>query len=446
MILFIKTDISDFSWLQYILDEFERIESCQFSLKVIPPTEDKTKSDNCIHYLKEKELKENQFPCKEGILSDQVEFIAKDLFIMAGTSADNKNYVFAYDIFWNAFVFLSRLEEYRSEQNGNKIRSYSLRHPRKNRETFSIPVVNVMFAQFKQFIQKKFPKLVFGERQKPIIEYSHDIDYIKKTIQLRLKQTAFNGFKTLKSISAPKFLGSQFKKTISFFFSNPDYWPFKFWKEADQKYNVKSVFYIYAATGKQNFRSWLIDPSYDIRTNTNVQIALKDLLNSGFQIGLHGSFDSAFQEEQLKKEKQVLEDSIGAAILHTRQHWLNYEEMVTPYIHEKLFSFDSTLGWNDRIGFRSGVASRYRPFDHKNSKPFSYLVTPQVIMDSNLYDYGSGKEDELEMKSLSILESLASFNNSHVSVSWHDRVFTSDYNWYEFYEKIQRKLIEKTKR
>lgn len=440
MILFIKTDISDSSWLQYILDEFERIESCEFSLKVISHNEDKTKSENCIYYLKKKELRENQIPCREGIVSEQVEFMAEDLFIIAGTSVDDKNYALGYDIFWNAFVFLSRLEEYRFEQSGNKIRSYSLRHPRKNKETFSIPVVNVMFAQLKQFIQKKFPTFGFGIKLKPIIEYSHDIDYIKKTIQLRLKQTAFNGFKTLKSIATPKSFSSQLKKTISFLFSTPDYWPFEFWKEADQKYNIKSVFYIYAATRRQNFRSWLIDPSYDIRTDERVRNALKELLDSGFQIGLHGSFNSAFLEDQLRNEKQILEEAINSNIHHTRQHWLNYEESITPYIHEKLFQFDSTLGWNDRIGFRSGIASRYRPYDHKNSKPFQYFITPQVIMDSNIFDYGSGKEKELEVKSFSILEALGNFNNSHISVSWHDRVFTNDYVWYDFYEQIQKKF------
>lgn len=439
MILYIKTDILNLFWLEYIIQEFHRIESCKFTIQLVSLSET-INSENCIYYLKKQSQKSFSIPCKEGILSEQVEFLTDNLFIIQGTSELNESYLLNYDLFWNAFVFLSRLEEFQSEKNGFKIRSYSLRHPRKNKNTFLIPIVNIMFLKLKQLIQKAFPSLEFEEKNKPVIEYSHDIDYLEKTIQLRLKQTAFNGFKTLKSISTPKHFGTQFKKTFSFFFSTPDYWPFEFWKEADKKFNVKSVFYIYAATRKKNLRSWLIDPSYDIRANDRVRNALKDLIKSGFSIGLHGSFDSAFQEELLKKEKQVLEDSIDGSVQHTRQHWLNYEEMVTPYIHEKYFSFDSTLGWNDRIGFRSGIASRYRPFDHKNSKAFQYFITPQVIMDSNIYDYGSGKELELEAKSISILEKLNDFANSHVSISWHDRVFTSDYYWYDLYEKIQKRF------
>lgn len=44
----------------------------------------------------------------------------------------------------------------------------------------------------------------FGKLQKPIIDLSHDVDYINKTIQLRLKQTAFNIFNTIKTITQPK--------------------------------------------------------------------------------------------------------------------------------------------------------------------------------------------------------------------------------------------------
>ncbi|HNF27679.1 MAG TPA: hypothetical protein PKV80_24635, partial [Leptospiraceae bacterium] len=265
-----------------------------------------------------------------------------------------------------------------------------------------------------------------------------DIDYIRKTIQLRLKQTAFNSFKTLRSVSRPASFFQNFRKTFSFFLSSPDYWPFDFWEQADAKYNIQSVFYIYAAAGQKNFRSWLIDPSYDIRRDRTVRNALRRLISMGFKAGLHGSYRSAVSEIQLKTEKEILAETSGTEITMTRQHWLNYEENITPYIHEKLFAFDSTLGWNDRIGFRSGFASQYRPYDHRNRRPFDYFITPQIIMDSNIYDYGSGRESELENKSVQILENLESFSSSFVSISWHDRVFTEDYGWFPFYERIQK--------
>ena len=47
-----------------------------------------------------------------------------------------------YDIFWNAFVFLSRLEEYWKEKNKKQIKSYVKNHPRKEKATFDVPVVN----------------------------------------------------------------------------------------------------------------------------------------------------------------------------------------------------------------------------------------------------------------------------------------------------------------
>ncbi|HNM06303.1 MAG TPA: hypothetical protein PKK05_25515, partial [Leptospiraceae bacterium] len=174
------------------------------------------------------------------------------------------------------------------------------------------------------------------------------------------------------------------------------------------------------------------------RRDRTVRNALRRLISMGFKAGLHGSYRSAVSEIQLKTEKEILAETSGTEITMTRQHWLNYEENITPYIHEKLFAFDSTLGWNDRIGFRSGFASQYRPYDHRNRRPFDYFITPQIIMDSNIYDYGSGRESELENKSVQILENLESFSSSFVSISWHDRVFTEDYGWFPFYERIQK--------
>ena len=88
------------------------------------------------------------------------------------------------------------------------------------------------------------------------------------------------------------------------------------------------------------------------------------------------------------------------------------------------------------MGFRSGIAGRYRPYDHKNQKPFDYMIIPQVIMDSNIYDYGADRVKCLEEKALKILERLRQFKSVHISISWHQRVCSSDYGWQGAYEQL----------
>ena len=134
-----------------------------------------------------------------------------------------------------------------------------------------------------------------------------------------------------------------------------------------------------------------------------------------------------------------MEKAVGSPITRTRQHWLNYSEAITPYSHEALFSHDSTVGWNDRMGFRAGCASVYRPYDHKNKRPFMYWEIPQVVMDSNIYDYGAKNSNELITLGMGIIERVSQLKNAHISISWHPRTCSADYKWHPAYEKLLAK-------
>jgi len=434
--LYVVTDLSDVRWLQYILDEFSRINLALFPIQICDIHQQREMGGDVVYYVKEI-MPGVCIPNRAHVQPNgKTEELSHEMFVLEGTADEDARYACKYDLFWNAFVFLSRLEEYRSEIRGKKIRSYSFNHPRREKSTFEIPVVNHLFNELERLIRNNFQALPFGQKEKPVIEYSHDVDYIQKMPQLRLKQTCFNVFNTIKSVKRPFQFAKGVKRTASFLFSNPSYWCFDYWEELEKRANVRSVFYVYAKAGKKNLKSWLLDPSYDIAKNIDLQNTLKGLIQEGFEIGLHGSFYSATDRERLSKERIVLEESIGIEVDKVRQHWLRYEEGITPYLHNEFFKYDSTLGWNDHMGFRSGIASRYRPYDHKNRQAFDYMVTPQVVMDANIYDYGANGAEELEKKAVRMLQILRQVKSTHISVSWHQRVCSTDYNWQILYEKI----------
>jgi len=433
----IVTDLQDIEWLVYILEEFSRINRAEFTIQIISQ-KSSTTSTHVIEYGVEAS-ESVCIPNRSYVQPDgKIIKISRNLFIVQGTEGKDSRFACNYDLFWNAFVFLSRLEEYQIEKKGKKIRSYSFNHPIKDKSAFDIPIVNFYFNELEEIIKIKFPNLPFGQKQKPIIEYSHDVDYIQKTFQLRLKQAVFNSFNAFKSLFTPSSFVRQVNRALSFFISNPSCWCFDYWEDLEKRAAIRSVFYVYAKIEKPNLKSWLIDPSYDITNNVRLQKKLRHLIYEGFEVGLHGSFYSAADEERLSKEKAVLEKSIGTKIRKVRQHWLNYEEATTPIIHNKLFEYDSTIGWNDRMGFRSGIAGRYRPYDHKNKKPFGYMITPQVIMDSNIYDYGAQHIENMSKKAMDILTGLRLHKQPHISISWHQRVCNSDHEWHELYKQIIR--------
>ncbi|WP_149719362.1 DUF7033 domain-containing protein [Campylobacter concisus] len=434
--LSIKTDLDDVSWLKYIVSQFKKINLLEFDIEVIGIGE-KEKFKNIVFYTNCSNSGHlNIFNSQHNFSNTtSIKHIKDDLFILNNTDTNQRGFDLAYDIFWNAFVFLSRYEEYTSEMGGKNIGSYSLRHPRQDKDSFDIPIVNILFNELEYFLHINFKDLVFGKKQKDIIDLSHDVDYIEKTIQLKIKQTVFNAVNVFRLMTRPVYCFKKILELFKFAFSNTSYWCFDDWVNIEKKYNRTSTFYVYVKGKSRGFRSWLIDPSYDIKNNVKLQKKLIDLYKCGFQIGLHGSYNSAINCNQLQYEKDELERILGIKIVKTRQHWLNYSEDTTPDIHNRLFLFDSTLGWNDRMGFRSGIASMYNPYDFKSKKAYDYEVIPQVIMDSNIYDYGL-KQDVFNAAKLVLNRSKKFSKTTCVSISWHQRVCSSDYNWHLFYEEL----------
>lgn len=443
--LYIYTDLDDTSWLKYIVEEFIFVQGAKFNINVLKlDNSEVSKDKNCIFYT--------QIPIKGRVSiynsnkllpKGEVEFLNKDFFIIKGTSTTERGFTINYDLFWNAFVFLSRYEEYLVYKKGKSTHSYSFFHPRKDKRTFFIPIVNMIFNALEKLIIQHFPHLRFEEKKSLVIDFSHDVDYISKTLQLRLKQTAMNCFNIFKSIKKFNIFIQNIRRVISFLVSSPSYWCFDYWRQIEKKYGIRSTFYIYAKVNKNvNIKSWLLDPSYDIEKENRLKAAIKELINEGFKIGLHGSFNSAIDPDLLRKEKEKLESILGINIEKVRQHWLNYDEDITPHAHEKLFEFDSTIGWNDIMGFRAGIASLYHPYSFKYKRKLNYVVIPLVIMDSHVYDYArSNSHDSLE-KVISIIKKAEKFSKKpYISICWHQRVCSDDYKWNILYEELLKNVV-----
>jgi hypothetical protein len=153
---------------------------------------------------------------------------------------------------------------------------------------------------------------------------------------------------------------------------------------------------------------------------------------------LHGSYFSALNEDCFKREKEILEGSIGRGVLKIRQHWLRYCERVTPYIHENCgIKEDSTIGFNDISAFRAGVASEYNPYDHIHKRPFPFKVIPLVLMDSHLYDYSS---EEMKNGPLWLCECAKKIKYFAISIDWHQRVISDDYGWEGPYRRLAQRV------
>jgi hypothetical protein len=227
------------------------------------------------------------------------------------------------------------------------------------------------------------------------------------------------------------------KKGIKTIKGKADYMFFDCWSELEDRFNISPVYYIYARakpSKRMNAIQWFLDPSYEITKNKELIDQCRELILRGREIGLHGSFFSAEDETLFLKEKHLLEKMINIPVKKTRQHWLNYVETTTPFIHEKTgINTDSSLGFNDIPGFRSGVASIYNPYDHRKQRAFSFDEIPLVLMDAHIDDHIKCDDDfDWLFKCFGVTKKF------EVSVDWHQRGASPEYGWINSFEKLCR--------
>jgi peptidoglycan/xylan/chitin deacetylase (PgdA/CDA1 family) len=97
--------------------------------------------------------------------------------------------------------------------------------------------------------------------------------------------------------------------------------------------------------------------------------AMRAVSESGWEIGLHGSYASAYDARMLASEREQVEAAIAAEVTSTRQHYLRFAVARTPGVQAAAgLRVDSTLGYSTTIGLRAGT-----------SLPFFWAAEPDLL-------------------------------------------------------------------
>jgi hypothetical protein len=156
------------------------------------------------------------------------------------------------------------------------------------------------------------------------------------------------------------------------------YWTFDYIMNSVNSYGFKSSFY-FMSGGTSNF-----DNFYRISDEKIISM-INAIHNDGFEVGFHGSYNSFNDFEQMKKEKDELDIYNPNKTYGTRQHYLRFKAPITWNIQEKLgFLYDTTLSFQEYIGFRCGICMPYKVFDIFENREMNLYEIPLIIMDGTL--------------------------------------------------------------
>jgi peptidoglycan/xylan/chitin deacetylase (PgdA/CDA1 family) len=200
----------------------------------------------------------------------------------------------------------------------------------------------------------------------------------------------------------------------------------------EEKYDAKSSFYFMAENSGE------VDYAYQIEDFESV---LRDIVDSGSEVGLHGGHTSYLSLEELVTKKERLEKVLHKKVVGYRNHYLKFKVPETwEYLHEAGFLYDTTFGYADHIGFRNGMCHPYKPFNLKKGKSIEILEIPLIIMDRTLQrnmNLDTGRAWDLSKK---IIESVEKYNGV-LTLLWHNNDFSGDQR--KLYEKILKYCVEK---
>jgi hypothetical protein len=203
--------------------------------------------------------------------------------------------------------------------------------------------------------------------------------------------------------------------------------------ELERRRGASSVFFLMAA--HRVVQDGPAPETYD-RLRPRV---VEQLLELRAEIGLHASYEAAFDPALIAEEKAELE-RLGATLHGQRYHYLRVDPHanLAPLVDLR-FAYDSSLGFGGAPGFRAGIAHPFRPWDFVHERPLDLVEIPLAAMDVTLAEprYLGLSPREAERRLLALLD-WAAEHGGGFSILWHTDRFdpATAGGWDRFYARL----------
>ena len=204
----------------------------------------------------------------------------------------------------------------------------------------------------------------------------------------------------------------------SIFSKKDPYWNFEHIMELEAGYGAKSTFFFLNESIKPTLtklKSFILSKGRYNLNNPKLISIIKRIDKDGWEVGLHGSYNSYLDKELLLHEKNVLEDIVGHPVCSIRQHYWNNSIPKTWQLQKSAgLKYDTTFVMKNDVGFYKNLCYPFRPFDD------DFVVIPTAIMDGYLAE--KAKNRKTGERIIDELIDLAKEKRTILSVLWHNRV------------------------
>lgn len=168
-------------------------------------------------------------------------------------------------------------------------------------------------------------------------------------------------------------------------------WSFEDWLSLERQYGVRATWFVPPEDPHRpspHDCSYRYDHSVHFEKGSRIPFdqALRQLLQEGHEIGLHGSISAALDADELRRQRKHLSETVRAPINSLRMHYLRFDPESTPRaVADAGFEVDSTIGFNRGVGFRASTSLPHRLTDPRTKEILDVVEVPFQIQEGALF-------------------------------------------------------------
>jgi peptidoglycan/xylan/chitin deacetylase (PgdA/CDA1 family) len=235
----------------------------------------------------------------------------------------------------------------------------------------------------------------WGPDQAPFaVALSHDVDVVSR--RHASLATAMTGLsRAIRATRGPGWSARQAARWAYKLASTPfqrgrdPAWAFEYWTETEARRGYRSTFFFFPESVRRPHPDdacyrWSDRLGFE-RGFLRVRDLMRELVNRGWEVGLHASIHAARDGDLLAEQRDAMEQAIGSTVESVRFHYLSWDSALTPeLVHAAGFRADGTLGYNLDTGFRAGTAFPWRLVSPSTGAALDVVEVPLHLMDGSL--------------------------------------------------------------
>jgi len=318
---------------------------------------------------------------------------------------------------------------------------------------FAYNILNILGLLYRPivdeyFLENRGKKPVWPGGKSFAVCLTHDVDVvsfisIRQTLRA-INRDLFKGKSSSRGVKNTAKMVLELSRLVKMFNRKDPLHCFEKWLSVEEEIGAHSTFFFWPGISsitklhRTDCLYELSDSVFFDGQKCRIEEMIKEIDRRGWEIGLHPSWYSFNNISEMKRQKERIEKVVNHDIVSVRQHHLHFDIRITPYIQSEAgFKYDSSLGFNDNVGFRFGTCYPWKIYNLKANAELPIIEIPLIVQDNALLrEYkGLRLDEKTAFEYVVMIANGVEKVGGILTLLWHpNRIIWQD--WWNLYIKI----------